>query len=100
MTKMQVSCSPMARCSRAAVTAESTPPDKAQMTRPSPTCSRMRAMASEATLPGVHDPSHWQMRNRKFSRISVPSGVWFTSGWNCSPNISRPFPMAATGEFW
>ena len=39
-----------------AVTAESTPPESAQMTRPSPTWSRMRCTVSETKLPGVHEP--------------------------------------------
>ena len=37
-TNTQVSRSPMARCTRAAATAESTPPDSPQIARPSPIC--------------------------------------------------------------
>ena len=48
----------MARWINAAVIAESTPPDRAQMTRPDPTCSRMRATLSSMKLPGVQSP--WQ----------------------------------------
>ncbi len=36
-TKTQVSWGPMALCTSAAATAESTPPDSPQITRPSPT---------------------------------------------------------------
>ena len=35
-TNTQVSCGPIAECTNAAATAESTPPDRAQMTRPLP----------------------------------------------------------------
>ena len=41
-TKTQVSWSPIASCRSSAVTAESTPPERPQITRPPPTCSRMR----------------------------------------------------------
>ena len=41
-TKTQVSRSPIARCTRAAATAESTPPERPQIARPwSPICSRI-----------------------------------------------------------
>ncbi len=52
-TCTQVSWSPTARCTSAAATAESTPPDRAQMTRASPTCARIAATWSAMTLPGV-----------------------------------------------
>ena len=99
LTKMQVSWSPMARCNSAAVTVESTPPDRAQITLRSPTFSRTRSIASVKKFPGVQVPWHWHIRIRKFSRIAVPRGVWLTSGWNWRPNILSPTPMAATGEF-
>ena len=40
-TKMHVSWSPTARCTMAAATAESTPPERPQMTCASPTCARI-----------------------------------------------------------
>ena len=40
-TYTQVSRSPIARCTIAAATAESTPPESAQIARPSPICARM-----------------------------------------------------------
>ena len=43
----------MARCTSAAATAESTPPDSAQSTRLSPTLARMSAMASLTMFSGV-----------------------------------------------
>ena len=48
---MQTSWSPTASCTIAAATAESTPPESPQITRPVPTCSRMRATCSAMTLP-------------------------------------------------
>ena len=42
-TNTQVSCGPTALCTSAAATAESTPPDSPQITRSSPTCSRIAA---------------------------------------------------------
>ena len=46
-TNTQVSRSPIARWTRSAATAESTPPERAQITRPfGPTCSRIRSVAS------------------------------------------------------
>jgi hypothetical protein len=41
------------RCTRAAATAESTPPERPQMTRASPTCFRMRSTCSSRMLPVV-----------------------------------------------
>ncbi len=49
-TYTQVSWEPMAFCTRAAATAESTPPERPQMARLSPTCSRIRAICSSTTL--------------------------------------------------
>ena len=48
-TKTQVSWSPMARCTSAAATAESTPPDSPQMAWAEPTCARMRSVCSSMT---------------------------------------------------
>ena len=48
---MQTSWSPTASCTSAAATAESTPPERPQITRAEPTCSRMRATCSAMTLP-------------------------------------------------
>ena len=75
----------MARCINTAATAESTPPDSAQMTRPSPTCARMRTIASWTKLAGVQAPVHPAMRSTKLAIISVPCGVCATSGWNWIP---------------
>ena len=45
-----MSWSPTARCTSAAATAESTPPDSPQITRLSPTCARIAATCSSMTL--------------------------------------------------
>lgn len=49
-TYTQVSWSPMAFWTRAAATAESTPPDRPQIARLVPTCSRIAATDSSTTL--------------------------------------------------
>ena len=55
-TKTQVSWSPIASWISTAATAESTPPDRPHITRPLPTCSRMRAIASSRNAPIVQSP--------------------------------------------
>ena len=70
----------MARWTSTAVTEESTPPDRAQMTWPSPTCCRMFSVAVSMKEAMVHRGLSLQMRNRKLLRISLPRGVWCTSG--------------------
>jgi hypothetical protein len=49
-TNTQVSCSPTARWTRAAATAESTPPESPQIARLSPTCARIAATCSSITF--------------------------------------------------
>jgi hypothetical protein len=39
------------------------------------------------------------MSNRKVEMISLPRGVWATSGWNCTANSGKVrCSNAATGE--
>ena len=54
-TNTQVSWSPMALCTRAAATAESTPPDRAQRTRAVPTWAWMAATWVSMIEVWVHD---------------------------------------------
>ena len=90
---MQVSWSPTARWTSAAATAESTPPDRAQMTRPSEpgprawasTRSRMSATVDSMKFAGVHVGATPAMPTTKLRRMSRPRGVWTTSGWNWMP---------------
>ena len=84
-TKTQTARSPIAVFSRAAVTAESTPPLSAQSTRPSPTSRRMLSTASSMKLRMDQPPSQPATPNRKLRKTSMPRGVWTTSGWNCTP---------------
>ena len=44
----------MARCSSAATTDESTPPESPSSTLPVPTCARTRSIASSMMLPTLH----------------------------------------------
>ena len=84
-TKMQVSWSPTARWTSIAATLESTPPDRPQMTRPSPTCARMRATCSSTIEAADQVRSQPQTSPRNVLRMSCPKGVWTTSGWNWMP---------------
>jgi hypothetical protein len=58
-TNTQVSWSPMALCSSAATTDESTPPDRPRITSSLPTCARTRAIWSSMMLSAVH---RWRSR--------------------------------------
>ena len=98
-TKTQVRRSPMARCTSAAATAESTPPDRPQIARPSsPTCARTSAMSCSAILSAVQFCSRPATSVRKRVSTSWPCGECCTSGWYCTPAIflSR-HSIAATG---
>ncbi len=64
------SWSPTASCTRAVETAESTPPDSAESTRPVPTCSRMRATCSAMTLPLFQSEASPAALCRKFCSTS------------------------------
>ena len=90
---MQVSRSPTARWTSAAATAESTPPERAQMTLPSPPVScacastreRISLTVDSTKLAGVHVGRAPAMPTTKFRSTSRPRGVWTTSGWNWMP---------------
>ena len=97
LTKTQVSWSPTARWTRVAATAESTPPERAQMTRPEPTVARIDSTAARTNDPGVHSPVQPQTPYTKLRRISFPCGVCWTSGWNWMPRTVRPSDRAAIG---
>ena len=74
----------MARCTSAAATAESTPPDSPQTATAPPTCSRMRSTCS-SMMPRVVQPGWQPAASRKRCRMAVPWSVCMTSGWNCTP---------------
>ena len=87
----------MARCTSAAATAESTPPDSPQIARPPPTCSRISATCSSTMFSMVQD-GRQPASSRKRARMRVPCSVCMTSGWNWTPNRRRcAFSTAATG---
>ena len=88
----------MARCTSAAATAESTPPDSAQMARPSPTCSRTCSMSCSAMLEAVQFCSRPATSVRKRVSTSWPCGECRTSGWYCTPaSFLSTHSKAATG---
>ena len=88
-TNTQVNRSPMARWTSAAATAESTPPDRPQIARPSPTWARIAAtvssMIDEVVQPGVMPAT--SCRNRRST--SWPCGECPTSGWYWTPASRR-----------
>ena len=82
---MQVRRSPIARCTSAAVTVESTPPESAQITRLVPTRWRTRGTQASTKLSIVQSARAPATRSTKLRRISLPSMLCVTSGWNCTP---------------
>ena len=71
----------MARCTNAAATAESTPPDRPQIARAfGPARLAIFCTCWATKCPGVQSGEHPQIPNRKLCRISPPRGVWATSG--------------------
>ncbi len=81
-TKTQVSLSPTARSMMAAATAESTPPESAQMTFSSPTCMRIFSTSWPTKFSIVQSGFALQMPKTKLRSTSVPRSLWCTSGWN------------------
>ena len=71
-TKTQVSLSPTARWTSSAAIEESTPPERPQITRPSPTWARIASTCSAITEAGDHCCSQPAISRRKRSRMSVP----------------------------
>src|SRR5207248_10992206 len=91
-----------ARSTRVAATAESTPPDNAQMARTDPTCLRTAATVASTKCWGVHVGLAWQIFRTKLRRMSVPRLVWWTSGWNWTANrffCAFSIPATALGDF-
>src|SRR2546421_204263 len=85
---MQARRSPIARWTRLAATAESTPPDSPQIARRSgPTSVAIRCTSWSMKCPGVQSGVQPQIWNRKLWMISRPRGVCATSGWNRIPKI-------------
>ena len=70
----------MAWCSKAAATAESTPPLKPSNTRSLPTWARTASQVDSMKPFIVQLGSAPQMPSTKLERISAPRGVWATSG--------------------
>ena len=97
-TKMQVRRSPIARWISSAATAESTPPLRPQTTLPSPTCRRMRAVASSMNDAIVQSPVQPQTSNANAAGSRRPRSVCATSGWNSRPySAGAVSSIAATG---
>ena len=97
-TYTHVSRSPIARCTIAAATAESTPPESAQIARPSPIWARIDSTCSSTMLSIVQVCRQPAMSCRKCSSTFWPCSVCSTSGCHCTPASPRPTSSnAATG---
>ena len=72
----------MALCSSTATTVESTPPDSAQITWPSPTVSRLWLTTRSTKELMLQSASIFATRNRKLRSMASPSALCDTSGWN------------------
>ena len=98
-TNTQVSLSPTARWTSRAATEESTPPDRAHSTWPSPTRARTAASCSSMIETLVQLGRQPAASYRKFLNRSMPRSVWATSGWNWTPYRPRSGSSnPATGE--
>ena len=65
----------------------------------SPTFCRTSATACSTNDAIDQEPAAPHTRNRKLARISLPRGVWATSGWNCTQAMRRAsLTKAAAGE--
>ena len=67
-----------------AATVESTPPLRPQTTRPSPTCARIRAVASSTNDAIVQSPRAAADVEGEVAQDVGPCSVCATSGWNSS----------------
>ena len=98
-TNTHVSWSPIARWTSSAATDESTPPERPQITRPSPTWVRIFSICSSMIEAGLQVRSQPQMSSRNVVSTCWPYGVWTTSGWNWMPyNPRSTSSSAATGD--
>ncbi len=89
----------MARCTSAAATAESTPPERPQTASPVPTCPRTVSTVISTTLAVVQFGRMPATSCRNRRSTSWPCGECTTSGWYCTPASRRPVSSkAATGE--
>ena len=98
-TNTQVSCFPTAFERRTAATDESTPPDRAHNTLPSPTFSRISRIVVSTNESIFQSPEHPHTLYTKFDSIFCPSSVCITSGWNCvAYSLRSGHSIAATGQ--
>ena len=82
-----------------AATEESTPPDNARSTFPSPTFSRISLIVLSTKESILHVPAHPHTPLTKLWSILLPSSVCSTSGWNwIAYKFFSLFSAAATGQ--
>mmetsp|Transcript_38655 Transcript_38655/g.69276 ORF Transcript_38655/g.69276 Transcript_38655/m.69276 type:complete len:203 (-) Transcript_38655:555-1163(-) len=101
-TNTQCRRSPMTLWTSVAATAESTPPERAQMTWSSgPTFAATLAISCSNTSSIFHVFLSFAISNRKCRSVSVPWSVCITSGWYCSPYMRAfTFSIATIAPCW
>ena len=92
-TNTQVSWSPIASWISTAATAESTPPERPQITRPLPTWARIFSIASSRKARMVQSPVRPATLRTKLRISLAPSGVCTTSGVEHQPVIFSRFVL-------
>ena len=98
-TKMHRSRSPIARWTSSAATAESTPPESAQMAWPALHLGPDLLHGHLGVRPHRPEPEQPHTPYAKFRSTSAPRGVCTTSGWNCTAkNRRRGSSTAAKGH--
>ena len=88
----------MPRCTSAAATAESTPPERPQRASPSPTWLRIASTVSTTTFAVVQLGRMPAMSCRNRRSTSWPCGECTTSGWYYTPASRRPVSSKADAE--
>src|SRR5258708_39966649 len=79
---------PIARWTSAAATAESTPPERPQITFDEPAAARISRRCASTHVPGVQHGSAWYTPKRKLEMIQPTAGVCDTSGQNSTDLIT------------
>jgi len=87
----------MALWSNTAATDESTPPESPNTTLSLPNCFFRSATVDSTNDAGDQSRLHLQI-SRKFSSKLIPSKVWKTSGWNCTPQVASPSILYAANS--
>src|SRR5437899_11333926 len=89
----------MARCTRTATTDESTPPDRANRTRPWPTFSRISSTVV-AVNPAIDHVRLTPQMTRQLWKTFCPAGVGTTCSWHWTAYAVRRSQAIAAAELF